>query len=417
MKVAGEQLGNFGLGLVDSLVLQEPAKKPLMVDGSTQTTREISTQTDDLTNAKVTSVAVKTMEQGVQADESEMPATAKYPLQGVDFEVLEVTSDNIEELDPESPEVLPYFENAGEKYIAQLEFNSSIEGKVFNGIANSLKWTAKNIANWFRTSVYQTEYELLRSILDPNQEIRVSNSWFFPSHSSGREVYYGLNHSNPFKMVFINTPKWIWYEGITSVLFGSDKAALLKVFHVLPHVLLEKIGVVNNQISVNVENLARTAITILEDPDYNNISYMQEVESKLEKECLRHLKATSELMIFKMADTTPGLKKVQRLMNAHLEAWYPDGGSYLDQAKDHIDSIKVYTDRFFKVGDEIAQDAIDSYNTLLKESPKYITNSVGDSKGRIYVLLKELLRLRASTQQSFDHLKASAEQFEKLIKS
>ena len=236
--------------------------------GSTDLAPSQRSKVDD----KLAAVAVKTMEQGVQCDEASMPASAKYPLDHLDFTVLDVTGHNIDELDGNLPEVQPYQENAGKAHVGNKEFKKGILGRTVGFVSNMVKWNARNVSNWFRTGLYRTENEILRDMCDPDQEVRVSNSWFLSSSKDGREVYYGLNHSSSFQEIFMNTPKWLWYEGITS-LFTSDKTSTLKLFQVLPHVLQDRIEEVNKTISLNVEKLARVAVTVLEDEDYVNEAF------------------------------------------------------------------------------------------------------------------------------------------------
>jgi archaellum component FlaC len=400
-------------------LLQDPIqkpKKPQMVDSSTQTAREISTQTDDALAGIITSVATKTMEQGTQVDAKTIPASARYPLANVDFEVIQVTNENIDDLDNDLPEVQPYFKDAGHDHVENLAFNKGILGKVTGGIANAMKWNAKNVTNWFRTAFYRTENELLRDMCKLDEEIRVSNSWFFSPGKDGREVYYGMNHSSALQTIFINTPKWLWYEGVSS-LFTSDRTSTLKLFKVLPHVLQDRIEEVNKAITNNVEKLARVAITVLEDDEYDNTDFLQELEDNLRNELDLHLKSTSEFIIHSMGEVKPGLKKVQQRMNEQLEAHFPEGGNYLDRARYHIDAVKVYSDRFFKIGDQLAQETIKAHQSVIKDSSRFITDSIEDRKGRIHVLVNKLLELRANSQTHFADFQTTVKEFDRAIQS
>ena len=143
--------------------------------------------------------------------------------------------------------------------------------------------------------------------------------------------------------------------------------------------------------------------------------FLQEIEDNLRKELDLHVKSTSEFVIHKMGQVKTGLKKVQETMNDQLETHFAKGGSYLDQARYHIDAVKVYSDRFFKIGDQIAQEAIEAHQNAIKDSAQFITDSVEDRKGRIHVLVRELLELRADTQKHFDHFQRTVKDFDTAI--
>lgn len=390
---------------------EKAPKKPQMADASTQTSREISVQTDS--SDAVSIVAHKTLEEGAQISEKLASTSSKYPLKHVDFQVIEVTDENIDKLDENLPEIAPYVDKAGEAFIHNQKHRQSIFGKMLGGISNGLYWTAASTANYIRTGFYRTENEVLRDMVDPAQEIRVSSSWFF---GGDREVLYGLSHNSTLQTRFLNVPKWLYYEGVTSI-FSSEKSNTLKLFQVFPYVMKDRINHINDKISTSVEALARKAITVLTDDQYDNLDFLEELESDLRFELDNHLKLTSEFIIHKMGEVKTGMKKVQAAMHAQIERDFPEGGGYIDRYRNHIDTLKVYSDRFFKMGDAVAQETIEGHQRVIDESAKFYTDSIEDRKGRIHVLAKELLELRADTQAHNTHFARTLKEFEKILNS
>lgn len=367
---------------------------------------ESSTQTENDTAPKTATVATQTLEEAPVKDK----ASTKYDFQNLDFQVLSL-KDGVE-YDCDLPEMQPYLEKAGERFVKEQRRAQNFLFRALDSVEKTIYWSASNLVNYVRTTFSQTENEILRAMCDPSNEVRVSNSWFF---GGAREKLYMISHKSGFQNAFFNTPKWIWYEGLSSI-FTSEQTNVLNIYRVLPHVLKERVADVERKLSTEVESLARKAITVLNDPEYNNVDYLAEIEGDLKKALHRHLHETSELIIHKQGEIKSKMKKVQIALQDKIERCFPDGGSFITTARDKIDNIKAFSDRFFKIGDAIAQEAILAHNRVIDETLDHFRgNSLEARKGRIQLLTRELLQLRSEVKKQLERFESTVADFSEIL--
>lgn len=401
-KPISERLHSNPYSLLDIEAIQDPfavekKQKPKMVDSSTQTEEALIPKTE-LVSAEILK----------EAQVSNEPK--KYEFQHLDFEVMKL--DDETEYDVSLPEMEPYLEEAGDRFVQEQSRAKNPLYRAFYSAEKALYWTASSVANYMRTSFTRTENEVLRAMCDPTNEIRVTNSWFF---GGGRERLYMISHRSAFQNAFFNTPKWLWFEGLSSI-FTSEQTNVLNIYKIFPHVLKDRISSLESKLSTVVEDLAKKAVTVLNDEEYDNMDYLAQLEGDLKKALHSHLQSTSELIIHNQGEIKTGMKKVQIALQDKIEKNFPDGGSFITVARDKIDNLKAFSDRFFKIGDSIAQGAIESHNRVIDETlDNFRGNTLEARKGRVYLLTRELLQLRAEVKKHLERFATTIEDFTEIL--
>lgn len=319
---------------------------------------------------------------------------------------------SIDEEDGTNTGLADNYDNVSHKVGIFSRFSRSVAGVMSNKIAGWIHST--------RTFFYQTEYELLVALKDPNQTIRTSKSWFFGGE---RECLWGARYSNPVHAILLNIPKRLYYQGFLrsalATAFNYSKTELLELTKVIPSVIKDRAQALADYYSKQVVYLTTEATVILEKgDDYQNCNYLKDLRARLNGVLVAHVGDVAEMTTSKTSETKTLFIQVQKAIERKFDQIYPNGHDHLEQ----VDARKMFLTKAFYIADDMSQKAsaaLEKVRNILAQDAKVI---IGDKavranylKEHIQQITQILLDLRAAeklTFQAFEGLEAEIKEYD-----
>ena len=342
------------------------------------------------------------VEMSTQCSSQDFERLETFSLKNVDVEIL----DDIQQLGAPAP----YREGAGNSARYPDNWVTSKVNQALSEVSNKVYWTARSCGKYVRSCFYQTEYELLMALEDPNQQIRATKSWFGIGNSKPREELYGLSNGTVRSVVLDPLLGLLWNEGIKR----SDCFNVLEILKAVPDILYGELFHLFGMLNVEIESAISNAVVVLQDQDYDNPYYLTQLENELVTLIDRIEIKTAKLTI-KTFDNAKGSheavsKKLRKMVKEAFPALTPE-----DNTRYKVDFLDKKRDEAFEFGSKIALQASSIQKEVSKKLLRMPASSIAEKKKRVQMLAQALIDFRSFSKELLEDNKAFLEEFQRKL--